>query len=235
MKRILPAIALIAGLSLTGCTGGDQNADKQDGSGDSSPAAEQTPEAKKLDEAQLKDILESTSAEGQSFKVVEGAGQANSESVKAIEGSEFEPAKCKDITLDILNANLASDGTTVAATSTDNVLSAGITSFDDPKGPQTQLDGVSKIAEECSDVKVKTAGLEMTMNYKTFDPEVAGADETAGVVASFNAAGQTAMEMRMVYAQIGNNLVSVSNVADVEEATVTKTADAFVKAVKNAG
>ena len=123
MKRILPAIALIAGLSLVGCTGGGDKPDQADGGGES-PAAEAQPEAKKLDEAQLKEILESTQVDGQSFKAVDGAGNASSEATKALESSEFEPAKCKDITMNLLNANLAAKGTTVAGTSSDNILSA---------------------------------------------------------------------------------------------------------------
>lgn len=234
MKRILPAIALFAGLSLVGCTGGGDKPDQADGGGESS-AAEAQPEAKKLDEAQLKEILESTKAEGQSFKAVDGAGDANGEMAKALESSEFEPAKCKDITLDLINSNIASGGTTVAGASSDNVLSAGLSSFDSADDAQSQLDGTAKIAEECSDVKMTTAGMEMSLKYSTFDAEVAGADETAGVVASVETGGQTATEIRIVTARAENNLVSVTNLADVEEATVTKAADALVEAVKKAG
>ncbi|MGC2940452.1 MULTISPECIES: hypothetical protein [unclassified Brevibacterium] len=234
MKRILPAIALIAGLSLVGCTGGGDNPDQAD-NGDSAPAGEAQPEAKKLDAAQLKEILESTQVDGQSFKAVDGAGQDNGEMAKALESSEFEPAECKDITLDLVNSNLASGGTNVAGSSTDNVLSAGLSSFDSVDDAQTQLDGTAKIAEECSDVKMTTAGLEMSMKYKTFDAEVAGADEASGVVASVETGGQTATEIRIITSRVGNNLVSVTNLADVEEATVTNAADAFVEAVKKEG
>lgn len=234
MKRILPAIALIAGLSLVGCTGGGDKPDQADGGGES-PAAEAQPEAKKLAEAQLKEILESTQVDGQSFKAVDGAGNASSEATKALESSEFEPAKCKDITMNLLNANLAAKGTTVAGTSSDNILSAALSSYDDMDGAQTQIEGASKIAEECSDVKIKTAGVEMSMKYKTFDAKVDGADETSGIVASVEAGGQTAMNLRMVYALVDNNVVAVSNIADVEEATVTNAADALVESVKNAG
>ena len=234
MKRILPAIALIAGLSLVGCTGGGDKPDQADGGGES-PAAEAQPEAKKLDEAQLKEILESTQVDGQSFKAVDGAGNASSEATKALESSEFEPAKCKDITMNLLNANLAAKGTTVAGTSSDNILSAALSSYDDMDGAQTQIEGASKIAEECSDVKIKTAGVEMSRKYKTFDAKVDGADETSGIVASVEAGGQTAMNLRMVYALVDNNVVAVSNIADVEEATVTNAADALVESVKNAG
>lgn len=234
MKRILPAIALIAGLSLVGCTGGGDKPDQADGGGES-PAAEAQPEAKKLDEAQLKEILESTQVDGQSFKAVDGAGNASSEATKALESSEFEPAKCKDITMNLLNANLAAKGTTVAGTSSDNILSAALSSYDDMDGAQTQIEGASKIAEECSDVKIKTAGVEMSMKYKTFDAKVDGADETSGIVASVEAGGQTAMNLRMVYALVDNNVVAVSNIADVEEATVTNAADALVESAKNAG
>ena len=234
MKRILPAIALIAGLSLVGCTGGGDKPDQADGGGES-PAAEAQPEAKKLDEAQLKEILESTQVDGQSFKAVDGAGNASSEATKALESSEFEPAKCKDITMNLLNANLAAKGTTVAGTSSDNILSAALSSYDDMDGAQTQIEGASKIAEECSDVKIKTAGVEMSMKYKTFVAKVDGADETSGIVASVEAGGQTAMNLRMVYALVDNNVVAVSNIADVEEATVTNAADALVESVKNAG
>src|SRR5699024_488738 len=62
MNRPLPAIALITGLTLVGCSGGqDDGQDK----GGSDAAAE---EATQLDEATLKEILESTDAQGQSFK-----------------------------------------------------------------------------------------------------------------------------------------------------------------------
>ncbi|HHX47193.1 MAG TPA: hypothetical protein GX718_07460 [Brevibacterium sp.] len=73
------------------------------------------------------------------------------------------------------------------------------------------------------------------MKYKTFDAKVDGADETSGIVASVEAGGQTAMNLRMVYALVDNNVVAVSNIADVEEATVTNAADALVESVKNAG
>ena len=234
MKRMLPAIALSAGLSLVGGTGGGDKPDQADGGGESQ-ATEAQPEAKKLDEAQLKEILESTQVDGQSFKAVDGAGNAPSEATKALESSEFEPAKCKDITMNLLNANLAAKGTTVAGTSSDNILSAALSSYDDMDGAQTQIEGASKIAEECSDVKIKTAGVEMSMKYKTFDAKVDGADETSGIVASVEAGGQTAMNLRMVYALVDNNVVAVSNIADVEEATVTNAADALVESVKNAG
>lgn len=234
MKRILPAIALFAGLSLVGCTGGGDKPEQADGGGES-PAAEAQPEAKKLDEAQLKEVLESTQVDGQSFKAVDGAGDANGEMAKALESSEFEPAKCKDITLDLINSNIASGGTTVAGASSDNVLSAGLSSFDSADDAQSQLDGTAKIAEECSDVKMTTAGMEMSLKYSTFDAEVAGADETAGVVAAVETGGQTATEIRIVTARAENNLVSVTNLADVEEATVTKAADAFVESVTKAG
>ncbi|MGO0603195.1 hypothetical protein [Brevibacterium linens] len=235
MKRILPAIALFAGLSLVGCTGGGDKPDQADGGDSSQAAAEETPQARKLDEAKLKEILESTKVEGQSFKAVDGAGNASSKATKALESSEFEPAECKGITMNLLNANLAAKGTTVAGTSTDNLLSAALSSYDDVDGARTQLEGASTIADECSDVKIKTAGVEMSMKYKTFDAEVDGADETSRIVASVEAGGQTAMNLRMVYALVGNNVVAVSNIADVEEATVTKTAGAFVDAVNNAG
>ncbi|SDT00650.1 hypothetical protein SAMN04489752_3098 [Brevibacterium siliguriense] len=234
MKRILPAIALFAGLSLVGCTSGGDKPNQADGGGES-PGAEAQPEAKKIDEAQLKKVLESTKVDGQSFKAVDGVGDANGEMAKALESSEFEPAKCKDITLDLINSNIASGGTTVAGASSDNVLSAGLSSFDSVDDAQSQLDGTAKIAEECSDVKMKTAGMEMSLKYSTFDAEVAGADETSGVVASVEAGGQTATEIRIVTARAENNLVSVTNLADVEEATVTQAASTFVEEVKKAG
>ncbi|WP_157070581.1 hypothetical protein [Brevibacterium epidermidis] len=45
MKRILPAIALFAGLSLVGCTGGGDKPEQADGGGESA-AAEAQPEVK---------------------------------------------------------------------------------------------------------------------------------------------------------------------------------------------
>lgn len=229
MKRILPAIALVAGLSLAGCTGGGEEPE-QTADGGSSSAAEAQPEAEKLDEAQLKEIFESTQADGQSFK----KGGATGEMAKALEGSKFEPAKCKDITLNLINSKLVEGGNSVAGASNDNVLSAGLSSFDSVDDAQTQLDGTEKVAEECSDVKLTTAGLEMQVKMKASDPDVAGADETAGIVASVETGGQTATEIRYVAARVDNNLVAVTNVADVEEATVTNAADAFVVSMKKA-
>lgn len=230
MNRILLAIALVAGLSLAGCTGGGDEPD-QTADGGSSSAAEAQPEAEKLDEAQLKEIFESTQAEGQSFK----EGGATGEMAKALESSKFEPAKCKDITLNLINSKLVQGGTSVAGASNDNVLSAGLSSFDSVDDAQTQLDGTEKVAEECSDVKLTTAGLEMQVKMKASDPDVAGADETAGIVASVETGGQTATEIQYVAARVDNSLVAVTNVADVEEATVTNAADAFVESVKKAG
>ncbi|WP_152348480.1 hypothetical protein [Brevibacterium sp. CFH 10365] len=230
MKRILPAIALVAGLSLAGCTGGGDEPD-QTADGGSSTATEAQPEAEKLDEAQLKEILESTQADGQSFK----DSGATGEMAKALEGSKFEPAKCKDITLNLINSKLVQGGTTVTGASNDNVLSAGLSSFDSVDDAQMQLDGTENVAEECSDVKLTTAGLEMQVKMEASDPDVAGADETAGIVATVETGGQTATEIRYVAARVDNNLVAVTNVADVEEATVTNAADAFVESVKKAG
>lgn len=182
MNRILPAIALVAGLSLAGCTGG-----------------------------------------------------ATGEMAKARESSKFEPAQCKDITLNLINSKLVQGGTSVTGASNDNVLSAGLSSFDSVDDAQTQLDGTEKVAEQCSDVKLRTAGLEMQVKMKASDPDVGEADETAGIVASVENGGQTATEIQYVAARVDNSLVAVTNVADGEEATVTNAADAFVESVKKAG
>src|SRR5699024_3669783 len=65
MKRTLPAIALITGLTLAGCSGGQDGGQDEDGS---DSAAE---EATQLDEATLKELLESTDAQGQSFTYID--------------------------------------------------------------------------------------------------------------------------------------------------------------------
>lgn len=236
MKRILPAIALIAGLSLAGCTGGGEGQTQDDGAGDpSQAAAAEESQVTQLDEAKLKEILESTDADGQTFKAIDTSGSSGSEALKAMESAEFEPAECKDLTMAALNAGQASKGTTVAGTSSDNTLSAGLASLPDEKAAVSQLQNSSKVTEECNDVTIKNQGIEMSMKFESFDATVAGADETVGVKATIDAGGQTVLNTNSISARVGNNIVTAANIADIDEATVGKTAETFVEAVQNAG
>lgn len=237
MKRVLPAIALIAGLALTGCSG----ADSQDGQAEEAgkaaqPAAEETPEAKQLDEDQLKQIIESTDVDGQSFKSVNIGEASGSEAIKALESAEYEPAECKDLAMTALNATEASKGTTLAGTSADNTMSVALMSLPDEDAAGSQLKSSTKVAEKCSDVTIKSQGIEMTMSYETFDATVDGADETVGVHAKIGAGGQTVLDTDTVTSRVGNNIVTAANIADTgDDDAVPNTAKTFIEAVKNAG
>lgn len=237
MKRVLPAIALIAGLALTGCSG----ADSQDGQAEEAgkaaqPAAEETPEAKQLDEDQLKQIIESTDVDGQSFKSVNIGEASGSEAIKALESAEYEPAECKDLAMTALNATEASKGTTLAGTSADNTMSVALMSLPDEDTAGSQLKSSTKVAEKCSDVTIKSQGIEMTMSYETFDATVDGADETVGVHAKIGAGGQTVLDTDTVTSRVGNNIVTAANIADTgDDDAVPNTAKTFIEAVKNAG
>ncbi|WP_209372292.1 hypothetical protein [Brevibacterium renqingii] len=235
MKRTLPAIALIAGLTLAGCSGGQDSGQAQDRSGgDAAPAAtEDAPQATQLDEATLKEILESTDAEGQAFKAIDTTAASGSEAMKALEKAEFEPSACKDLSMAALNAAEASDK--VTGVSSDNTLSVALVSLADEDAAGSQLAASTKVTEKCSDVTVKSQGIEMAMSFEPFDAEVAGADETVGVKATIDAGGQTILNTHSISARIGNNVVTAANVVDIEESTVAKTAEAFVDAVANAG
>lgn len=240
MKRVLPAIALIAGLALTGCSGTDSKDSKNDQAEDSGsaaqPATEETPEAVQLDEDQLKQIIESTDVDGQSYKPVDLGAASGSEAIKALEKAEYEPAECKDLALSALNASEAGNGTTLAGTSADNTMSVSLMSLADEKAAGSQLQNSTRVAEKCSDVTVKTQGIDMKMNYETFNAVVDGADETVGVRAKISSGGQTVLDTDTVTSRVGNNLVTAANIADAGDAdSVTKTAKTFVEAVKNAG
>lgn len=243
MKRVLPAIALIAGLALTGCSGTDSKDDQAEDAGstaqpapEETPGAEETPEAKQFDEDQLKEIIESTDVDGQSYKPFDTGAASGSEAIKALENAEYEPAECKDLALSSLNASEASNGTTLAGTSADNTMSVALMSSADEKAAGSQLKNSTKVAEKCSDVAVKTQGIDMTMNYETFDATVEGADESVGVRAKINSGGQTVLDADTVTSRVGNNLVTAANIADTgDEDSVDKTAETFVEAVKNAG
>lgn len=237
MKRVLPAIALIAGLALTGCSGsGSEDGQAEDAGGTAKPAAEETPEVQQLDEGQLKQIIESTDVDGQSYKSVDIGKASGSEAIKALKNAEYEPAECKDLAMSALNASEASNGTTLAGTSSDNTMSVALMSLADEEAAGSQLKSSTKVAEKCSDVTVTTQGIDMTMNYETFDATVEGADESVGVRAKINSGGQTVLDTDTVTSRVGNNIVTAANIADTgDEDSVSKTAKTFVEALKNAG
>lgn len=239
MKRALPAIALIAALSLSACSGSGSKSDQSQEGGDDSAsqaAAEQTSQAKKLDKDQVKKIIESTDADGQKFKTIDTAAASGSEALKALESSEFEPAKCKDMSMSALNASQASNGTTATGVSSDKTLTVALISLANEADATKQLKNSSTITEECSNVTVKSQGIEMKMSYKPFDATVDGADETVGISAKIDAGGQTVLSTDTVTSRVGNNIVTAANVADTsDKEVVPNTAEAFVEAVKNAG
>jgi hypothetical protein len=236
MKRILPAIALIAGLSLVGCSGGQDGGDKQQHGGDAgAEQTEEAPQPKKLDETQLKDILESTDADGLSFKPIDTSGASGSEAIKALEKAEYEPSECKDLSMAILNANEASDNTTVNGVSSDNTMSVGLVSLNDDEVAVDHVKTSSAMSDRCGDVTMKSQGIEMHMKFEPFEANVAGADETVGVKATIEADGQTFLNSNSITARVGNNVVTAANVTDVDESKVSKTAESFVDAVQNAG
>src|SRR5699024_12434569 len=75
----------------------------------------------------------------------------------------------------------------------------------------------------------------MSMDFEPFDTEVAGADETVGLKATIDAGGQTVLNTNSISARVGNNILPAANVVDVDEATVSQTAEAFVDAGSSAG
>lgn len=236
MKRVLPAIALIAGLSLTGCTGNDPQDDKAENGSTAQPASEETPAATQLDKDQLTEIIESTDVDGQSYTTFDMSAASGSDAVKVLETSEFEPAKCKNLSMAALNVAQQSKGNTVGGISSDDTLSVALMSFSDDDAAGSQLKNSTKITEECKDVTVKSQGIEMKMSYETFDAAVPSADETVGVRAKISAGGQTVLNADTVTGRVGNNIVTAANVADTDdEKSVPDTAEAFVDAVKNVG
>lgn len=237
MKRGLASIALIAALALTGCSGVDSRTDQVEEAGNGSqPAAEETPQTQQLDRGQLKQIIESTDVDGQSFKSVDMGEDAGSKALKALENDEYEPAECKELSVTALNAAKASNGNTLAGTSADKSVSVALMSLNDENAAESQMQTSTKIVDQCSEVTIKSQGLTMTMAYTTFDATVAGADETVGLRAKIDAGKQTVLNTDTVTSRVGNNIVTAANITDSgDEQTVSKTAEAFVDAFKNAG
>lgn len=235
MKRILPAIALITGLTLVGCSGGQDGEQPQETGGGEAAATEQAPQAEQLDEAQLKSILESTDADGQSFEAIDTAAASGNEAVTALEQAEYEPSECKDLSMAALNASQAGDNTTVTGATSDRKMTVGLISLADEDAAASHLQTSSAVTEQCNDVTIKAEGMEMNMKFESFDASVDGADETVGLKASISANGQTTLNSTSITARVGNNVVTAASFADVDEATVTKTAATFVEAVENAG
>lgn len=236
MKRVIPAIALIAGLSLTGCTGNDSQDDGAQKDSTTQPASKQAPEATQLDKDQLTKIIGSTDVDGQSYTTFDMSAASGSDAVKVLKTSEFEPAECKDLSMAALNVAQQSKGNTVGGISSDKTVSVALMSFSDVDAAGSQLKSSTTVTEECNDVTVRSQGIEMKMSYETFDAEVPSADETVGVRAEISAGGQTVLNADTVTGRVGNNIVTAANVADTDEETkVPKTAESFVEAVKTAG
>lgn len=241
MKRVLPAIALIAGLTLAGCSGTDSAKDS------SAPetkdaAAEETTEAaapaKQLTEDQLKSIVDSTKAGSASFKSLDAGASAEALGAGAemIKDAEISPAECKAVTMGSLNAAQASNGTTVAGISSDNAMSVGLSSFADEKAVSDQFSNSSSAPEKCKEVTLNLQGTEMKISYETFDATVEGADETIGLKSTSSAAGQPGVTTSTVVSRVGTNIVSVVNMTPgADDQVAIDGAGAFVEAVKNAG
>lgn len=243
MKRTLPVLALVVGLSLAGCsgtdsaeTGGGAATESASGGTSESGTAAEAPAATQLDKDQLTTILESTEVDGKKFSSVDvGAGGANA-AVKTLEDAEFSPAECKDLSLAALNISQQANGTTVAGISNDNTLSVGLVSLADVDAATKQLSTSSTITDKCGEVTVKASGMEMTMKSETFEATVEGADEAVGVRASMEAGGAPSFTTETVTSRTGNNLVSAVNMApDGDEKAAVTAAQAFVEAIKSAG
>ncbi|MBE8146004.1 sensor domain-containing protein [Brevibacterium casei] len=237
MKRLLPAITLTAVLALAGRTSGgsSDSADSGQDSG-SRPAAEETQAAKRLDEAALTNIIETTDFDGKTFKPMDASAVSSGEAAKALEQAEFEPAECKDLAMAGLNAAQASAGTTVVGVASDNTMSVGLSSFPDEKATTDQFSTSSKMAETCGDVTMTMQGMEMQMTSETFDAKVAGADEAVGTRTSMETGGAPAMSTQSVVARVGNTVVTAANLSPQgDEQDAVKVAEAAVEAVKNAG
>ncbi|GAA1799569.1 MULTISPECIES: sensor domain-containing protein [Brevibacterium] len=235
MKRALPVIALAAGLALTGCTSGGSSDSDDSGSG-SQPAAEETQQSTQLDEAALKNIIDTTQFDGKTFKTVDTGAISSGEAAKALEQAEFEPAECKDLAMAGLNAAQATDGTTVAGIASDNSMSIGLSSFPDEAATSDQFSTSSKMAETCGDVTMTMSGMEMNMKSETFDATVPGADEAVGTTTSMEAGGQSAMSTQTVVARVGNTVVTAANMSpNGDEQDAVKVAEEAVKAVQAAG
>src|SRR5699024_11458698 len=113
-------------------------------------------------------------------------------------------------------------------------LSVGLVSLADEDAAGSQLRTSSKVTEECSDVTIRSQGIEMSMDFEPFDTEVAGADETVGVKATLDAGGQTVLNTNSISDRVGNNIVTAATVLRVGEATVSHPAGPFVHPVSRA-
>lgn len=240
MKRALPAIALIAGLSLAGCSSGGTDSatagDESGGDSASQPAAEEAPQATQLDKDQLKQILDSADVDGTSFESMDTEAAAGNGLLDALDDAEYEPAECKSLAMEVLDATQDSEGTTVSGMSSDNTLTAALMSFPDESGATDHLKTIGKITESCNNVTVKTQGIEMTMSYKEFDASVTGADDTLGLTMSMGTDGQTTFNSDSVTARVGNNIVSTGTLnSEGDTETPVKVAETFVESIKNAG
>lgn len=239
MKRILPAFALIAALSVTGCSGNDSKSDQGHDSEDDSSSqdkAEQAPEMKQLDEDQLKKIIESTDADGTSFKYVDISGASDTDVSKLFKDAEFKPAKCKNLAMAAFDASQQGEGNTAAGSSSDNTQTVSLVSLKDADAAESQLKNSSSLTDACSNVSIKTQGMEMKMSHKQFDTTVAGADETLGLHASIDSGSQSTLESDMITSRVGNNLIIAANLGgSVDKKATAKTAETFVDAVANAG
>ena len=236
MKRLLPAITLTAVLALAGCTGGGGSDSAESGQDSGSqPAAEET-QAAQLDEAALKNIIETTDFDGKTFTPMDAGAVSSGEAAKALEQAEFEPAECKDLAMAGLNAAQSSSGTTVVGVASDNTMSVGLSSFPDEQATTDQFSTSSKMAETCGDVTMTMQGMEMQMTSETFDATVAGADEAVGTRTSMETGGAPAMSTQTVVARVGNTVVTAANLSPQgDEQDAIKVAEAAVEAVKNAG
>ncbi|MCM1013539.1 MULTISPECIES: hypothetical protein [unclassified Brevibacterium] len=235
MKRALPVIALAAGLALTGCTSGGSSDSADSGSG-SQPAAEETQQSTQLDEAALKNIIDTTQFDGKTFKTVDTSAISSGEAAKALEQAQFEPAECKDLAMAGLNAAQATNGTTVAGIASDNSMSIGLSSFPDEAAATEQLSTSSAITEKCNDVTMNTQGMEMQMTTEAFDASVPGADESTGVRIAYSFGDQEMSSNDAVYARVGNTVASAANLSpNGDEQDAVKVAEEAVKAVQAAG
>src|SRR5699024_398538 len=170
-----------------------------------------------------------------SFTYIDTSEASGSEALKALDNAECEPSEWKDLSMAALGAAEGSDSTPVTGGSSGKSLPGGLGSRADEGAAGAQRRTSSKVTEECSDVTIRSQGIEMSMDFEPFDTEVAGADETVGVKATIDAGGQTVLNTNSISARVGNNIVTAANVVDVDEATVSQTAEAFVDAVSSAG
>lgn len=237
MKPVFLAVALIAGLSLTGCSG----ADSQTGSAEETdtaakPTAEEPPQVTRLDVNQLKQIIESTEVDGRTFKTHDVGAVSGSEAAKADDTADYEPAECKQFSMAAPNATEAGNGTALSGVSSDSTMSVELISLADETAAGSQLAHSTELAEACSEVTVKSQGMETTMSYATFDVTVAGADESVRVRAAIDAGGKAVLNSDTVTSRVGDTIVTIASLADTaDEQVVTTTAEEFVASVNNVG